>query len=990
MESRVNFTPDGPQTLQSPFFGKLGNYFDRPEWWEEGAATLHAFFDESERSVNELDSRLEDLLDLLEPLKVAEESQRPTDPEQVGLSKDNHVAVAPAIENNTEDPLPSPGHRTFIKPLSATDVNTVDDAINKSSPGLTATTTTTTQTSALLRSSTRASFTTPDAGSSPEDGALEPSPFEVHKPRSSLSSAAVHHEDITAPVTTSEDDNVALKYPLAVIENDSVSVPLADVQDSISDGHTSTTEVSKPYSENDPTGLQAVKDEMSEDYGLATAIDSSIITQESDITVVHDPSSAAVSFFPPNPYSDEPYEFNIDTSENSSAVFDEQVSDNNHEDNAELSADSTLTSLASNTAQLPADYLEQLNDVQRWRFRTPSPPPSSPLSPPSPSWFATRHADRDTMAGADMGDGGDSTPSPIPPTPIEPTADFGKARTSRSRNTKGLRIITKVTDGVAESTETEDTKMPPASMTTRKVKRKQEQPHPDVPSQKRSLRSRKNGEEQSDPNARSTLSPEGESIKDELDRVQRDKKKAASRSTQRNSPDELAPASPDELANHPASNPFDLNKTTLASTKPKPNRSTATRSRVKKPVDTTGPLRKLVGVARATRAAVGNKELAGLLGASPPRKAEEKADADIGGRLRSQARTPTPAPVPIPGPKPILAPSPIVTPTTKSTDLVAAEATDTRNTDIPPPLKRKRLTGANPLGALELKELGSPPILETRTRARTSTVEPIPQPADVQPPAKSSPKRTRPDVRLSAPESAEVDELQSQDMEVSPTAAPPLDLTSAPEPISATQDTNTVAADISDINNTEVPSPTKRKRLTGANPLGALEIKELGSFPVLESRTRSRTATVESAPEPAAAQPTAIPAPRPTRSNPNITAPNTAELAETDPAVDSAPDPTPKPTPAKRVRKPAAKPVAKLNVLSPFALTAKSKGTPAASRKKAPAKQKAAEAVQSAGALTVKPTEATTKRKRGDGGEESEKEPTRFSKRIAGAEPEAE
>ena len=88
METPVTFAPGGQQCLQSPLFSKLGDYFDRPEWWEEGTATLNAFFDDSAPLVNEPDQRLEDLLDLFEPLKVVEEPQGSNNAVETNLQQD--------------------------------------------------------------------------------------------------------------------------------------------------------------------------------------------------------------------------------------------------------------------------------------------------------------------------------------------------------------------------------------------------------------------------------------------------------------------------------------------------------------------------------------------------------------------------------------------------------------------------------------------------------------------------------------------------------------------------------------------------------------------------------------------------------------------------------------------------------------------------------------------------------------------------------------
>ncbi|KAH0292884.1 hypothetical protein M436DRAFT_78316 [Aureobasidium namibiae CBS 147.97] len=991
METPVIFAPGAEQCFQSPLFSKLGNYLDRPEWWEEGVATLNAFFDDSAPPVNEPDQRLEDLLDLFEPLKVVEEPQGSSNAVETNLQQDDQVGVAPSVIDKLEDPLPLPDNRVHVRPLPAVDVNTINEAINTSSPVLASTTTSTRQTSPLPRSSTRASSVIPGPGSSLEDATLAPSPSEPPKPRSSIDFATTHHEEISASTYTDRDNDVTLTDSSAMTRDGSVSIPFAHVQDQVTNEHTSTTEELGPESGDDPTGLQAVKDEVSDEYGLTTAIDSSILTQDTDATVIHDPYSAAVSLFPPNPYSDIPHEFNFVAHENPPAVLDTQVGEDCHNDNEGFSTDSTLTSLASDTAQLPNDYLDQLNDLERWQFKTPSPPPSSPLSPPSPSWFTTKHIDQDSMAGAVSGDGGGVKPLSIPPTPNKPTAELDTAPSSTSRNIKGLRITTGVTDELNGNTRTEDAEIPTASTAVFNEKRKQEEPHPEEPSQKRRLGLRTRNEEQSKANTEPHISSGVGTLKDTSKRAQRDRSKTGSKSTQRDSPDELAPVSPDELANPPVSNPFGLNKTPLSLAKLKPNRSTATRSRTKKPVDTSAPLRKLVGIARATRAAVSNKELAGLLGASPPRKAEEKSEIDIGGRLRSQARTPAPSSAPfstaVPTPVPELVASAVPKPTTESTDVDSTGAPKSANTDTPPP-KRIRLPGANPLGAMELKELGSLPILETRTRARTATGEPTSEPIAAQPTAKLASKRTRPNLKVAAPDSAEADETGGQDAAIDFIPVPPLTLTSTPASKQTAQDRDTTKTETNGIGDTDASSPTKRKRLTGANPLGALEIKELGSFPVLENRTRSRTATVEPTPEPTDVQPPVKSAPKRTRSNLKLPASDTANLGETDGAKNATPGPMPIPTPAKRTRKPAPRPIAKPVVSSPFALAAKSKGTPAASRKKAPAKQKAVNADKDNETPTGQSTETTIKRKRGNDGEEAEKGATRSSKRIAGAEPE--
>jgi hypothetical protein len=872
MQSAVAFAPGSERSSQSPFFSKLGDYFDRPEWWEEGAATLNAFFDEDAPPVKSFDQRLEDLLDSFEPLRVIEKPQKPTNAVETDLPQDNHVADAPAVVNNIEDLLLLPENRILVKPLSVLDVTTGNDATDSSSPVLTGTTTSTRQTSPRPRSSTRASSVVPDAGSFPDDELLATSTFEAPQLNRPLGTSTARHNETSTSVHTGDGDDGLLTESLAAVEDSSASLPLARVQDPVSGKHSGTEEELKPGSRRDPTGLQAIKDEFSDQNGLTTAIDSSILTQETDITVVHDPTLAAVSFFPPNPYSDVTPDFDLDTTENPSEPLDGKPGHGDEVDNGESSADSTLTSLASNHAQLPEDYREQLNDPERWHFRTPSPPPTSPLSPPR-SWAVTRHIDQDAIVGADAEEDVNGAPPEITSTLSKPTIELGKASPSVSKNVKGLKMITEAANGLARNTGAEDQEIPTTSIAPLSGKRRQEESHSDEPSQKRRLRPSTRSEKQSEADAELILTSKDETIKGTSKTVQKGKNKAASKPTKRDSPDELAPASPDELADPSASKPFGLNKAPLSLAKPKLNRSTSTHSRAGKPVDTSAPLRKLVGVARATRAAVGNKELAGLLGASPPRKAEEKAKIDIGGRLRSQARTPGPDDTPNPPSAPVVPLAPIST--------------------------------------------------------------------------------------------------------------------SAP----AIQDTENSTPDIADTSETDTPHPAKRKRPPGANLLGAQELKELGSTPILGTRTRARTATVEPTPEPVTAPSSIKPAPKRTRSNLNLAAPNSAEVAEIstqNTAVESAPEPNSKPTPAKRIRKPVVRSAAKPAASSPFALAAKSKGTPAASRKKAPTKQKAVEGDKDNQTPSAKSTDATTKRKRGDGGEESEKGATRASKRIAGAAPEGE
>jgi hypothetical protein len=904
MNPSVAITTEGERYLQSPFFRKLGNYFDRPEWWEEGAATLSVFFDDDTPSIDAFDQRLEDLLDLLEPSNKVEEPQQSNatnvasngstdhtahqpllqleqdlDREHgvvhvTQLSSDDHLQtsiitpssdllpsvnaadihleenrVVPAIPNPSKDISFLSEDRFLVRSLPTLDTNTIEDAVDTSSPNRTGTTTSTRQTSPQLRSSTRASSVVPDVL---ENGLPEPLPFEVPKSVSSVDTVTAHHIGISTPPNITG---------LTAVRDD-VSNSFAHAKDSVTVEQSGFAEERIVMTEHDVTGIQAIKDELSDEYGLTDAVDSSILTQHTDITVVHDPSSAAISFFPPNPYSESgsildatgiPFE-----ALNTQFGYD----GNNKEIDEDLSADSSLTSLAIDDESLPQSRPEQPSDLNVWRNVSPSPPPTSPLTPP-PGWFATRHTDQDTMGGADLDEDVNAAPSTTL-TPNIPITEVGEVPPSRSTNIEGLKVITESADELAGNTGIDEAEMPTPSMATLNKKRKQDGTHPDEPSRKKRLRASAKGGEQPRANAESVLPPE-ETIKGTVNTAQRSKGKA-----KRDSPEELAPGSPDELADIATSNPFSLNTAPPSLAKPRLNRSTANRSRARKPVETSVPLRKLVGVARATRGAVGNKELAGLLGASPPRKAEEKANADIGVRLRSQARTPTPASTPPPTHVPQLAPNPTPVPTTEDTDALTTNMADTSQMGTPSLVKRKRPPGGHLLSALELKELGSTPVLETRTRARTATVEPTPEPTAIRSTVKPAPKHT---TRNSS--TAEV----------------------------AAQESDAVA----------------------------------------------EASTAESAPEPA-----------------------------------------PKDVPAKRVRKSIVRLAATPAISSPFNLAAKSKGTPATSRKRAPAKQKIAETDKDSKTPSTKLAEALIKRKRGIDGEEIEKGATRASKRIAGTGAEGE
>ncbi|CAD0112601.1 unnamed protein product [Aureobasidium uvarum] len=501
-------------------------------WWEEGAETLKAFFDDEKPSEDSTDQRLEDLLDLLEPLKVGEEPQNSS---IVGVTSSEHGSPP--------------------KPLFTV------DTIDTSSPVFTGTTTRTRRTSLQPETSTRASSAVPDTAAtldlSPENGTIAPSSLE-------------------API------------------------------------------------ENDPTGLQTVKGKRSDDHGLPKAIDSSILSQEDDTTVVHDPSSAAVSFFPPNPYSDEPVQYpSQQAAPTVSSVFNGQLGNDYRQDIEDTSADSSLTSLASNDDQMNQyDLRDQLADYKRYLADTPSPPPTSPLSPP-PSILTTRYADPDIMGGADPEDD-ETTLFSIASTPSKPIIKLGKVAPKEPdddrglRDTGGLGTVNEADDELADDTDADDIE--------------QQQAHEDEPAQKRLLATVTGDEKQPGTDAKAVAPPEEHTIKDRLRRrMQESKANVTSTSALRDSPDELAPESADELADPSPSHG------SLSLVKSRINKSKPSRSRAKKPPNTPAlaPLEKIVGVPRATRGATANRQLAGIPGTPSPRKVEENTR-----ELRSLDATP--------------------------------------------------------------------------------------------------------------------------------------------------------------------------------------------------------------------------------------------------------------------------------------------------------------------------------------------------------------
>lgn len=826
MDSSAILGSSDEWSAQSSFFSKLGNYFDRPEWWEEGAETLKAFFDGDTPQAGTTDQRLEDLLDLLEPLKVCEEPSRSSNAgnnldglvknttdlpafqqhsendlkhnegqsselsndniqiqaETVDLSTDSSLPanqvnvesaekeVAPAITNGAQDSQFHSEDPAILIPSSILDINASSDAINTSSPLFTGTTTSTRQTSPQPDLSTRASSTIADLAVS-LDSTFENETFEFSLPEAPKLSPFVRdvasaYKDESLHKLTGRSNNSASTDLAAPIENGNASIPIeyAFIE------HSATTDESTATSEDDPTGLQAIKDEISDEHDLPKAIDSSILTQENDETVVHDPSVAAVSFFPPNPYSDIPFDSSFYIVQAPSTTIHEELGIGGHSYIDDSSADSTITSLASADGQLPESQpVDQVNGRERC---TPSPPAFSPLTPP-PDFVDTAEINVDVMDEVNPDGGDDIRPSAMASTsgrPIPELADVTHeqhAGDDTLSNTNAFNTVNAAVDELADDQGDDGTKSLTDPLAHVNIKRKQEHLHSDEPAQKkRILPSTGNGYD-SAIEAKAVPISEEEINKGKSRRSkQKGKNKATSRSEQRDSPDELASASPDELADSSASNPFNLNREPQKSGKPKLDRSTTSRSRAKKPVNADAPLRKLVGVPKFTRGGVGRRELAELLGASPPRVTAEKEKLDVGDKLRSQSQTP--------------APDSALDPSAAAAETLVAATIGTNETSTPAQQKRKRPTGSNPVSAQELTDLGNTLILESRTRTGTSTVEPTTEPA-AQLTVKPAPKRTK-----SAISNAEVERLGAVEMTESrtrnSTAEPTPECKAAPAP----------------------------------------------------------------------------------------------------------------------------------------------------------------------------------------------------------------
>ena len=423
MEPSTSLVSGGEWPARNDCFSKLGDYFERPNWWDEGAQAISEFFNDDKPPADSPDKRLEDLLQSLEPYTVAEEPITHVGKENVGdelpngtvNSSPSHRVQAlsahdlKAYQFNQSSPFDPPARKEVVPLVSPiqqgiapgpkdivedTDSSLLgsqsssphvrhaktettksrnnlplendifinaasqesnepastdmDDAgtrspwfraiLNKrsllksgatSSPVLTGTTTSTRHSSIQPDLSTRASSV------SSNNTAIS----KLSPTKKASSSALLEKND--EPLTTPELPNQSTGLPQddgADAQDDITTPALTEhtLQDKLLDQGTDDVEITAAATQIDPTGIQAIKDEFSEQYGIEPGHDSSFVSQDDDVTVVHDPSSAATSFFPPNPYSADPVEYDYSglslVEGQATSVVQDMVSDHDVQD----------------------------------------------------------------------------------------------------------------------------------------------------------------------------------------------------------------------------------------------------------------------------------------------------------------------------------------------------------------------------------------------------------------------------------------------------------------------------------------------------------------------------------------------------------------------------------------------------------------------------------------------------------------------------------
>ncbi|KAI5236231.1 hypothetical protein E4T43_08771 [Aureobasidium subglaciale] len=878
------FVSGGEPASHDNQFSNLGDYFGRSGWWEEGAQALSSFFDHDLPRADRFDQRPDDLLERLEPLKVVEEPQvskkdgtrigpsnstatnalqheqnlRPEEyneqgdkprtdlePRVHGARKDQasgdqpeaaidlksrregsetlqfETRIPAQIDQSSGDKvsqtvasgntlLTSPDPFVITQPrenlasvfnavpkslsLSTQDRDIENRAVLAgtsgdrevtipSSPLFGTTAASTRQTS--HNPSTRGTSVVLDRASSFGPSSQKQPVVQIVLSETSDRGSLINHtagHRATSPVIVddSHESEIDSTAPISIVQDipsndlddnskDSAINSEADptgiqaIKDELSDQHglASIHDIpshqpsdepgeSSTSLETDPTGLQAIKDELSDQYGLITNPDSSIISLEDDVTVLHDPSSAAASFFPPNSYSPLLNDHSLEAIETKDRLIYESPMDVADEplqitlDVHNFSAEPTALDSAPNHQQLVSRGFLTEAQIIKILADTPSPPLFSPLTPPLGFSNGSR-VDQDTIGGAEPEEHESSRTITVPSILELPLIELAaithkKKHGGKSGGTDLKAVRGTYTELSEELTQHPENNVPAITTAVDKGKRRQEESHEDEPTKKRRLSLIPEAE---DPTSESAHDLGANTGKDESKiPIQKGRSKVTTRPTNRDSPDELASASPDELAHPPTSNPFALQKGPLLLAKPKVNRSTPRRSHAKKPAKDPAANSTTAAAPSNTREGRGHKELAGLLESSPPRKAAEKAKADVGGRLRSH-QTDTPGPASIltstPAPRAELTALPAYAPQPESITQTAGvpeeQTTPTTTTEAPPP-KRQRLAGANPLGAQELSNLGT--IIETRTRTRNATAELANEPI-----TKATPKRVR-------------------------------------------------------------------------------------------------------------------------------------------------------------------------------------------------------------------------------------------------------
>lgn len=119
MDSTVR-TNEGWNSYQT-YFTKLGDYFDRANWWDEGSKVINDFFGEDSTQTDLHDPELEQLLDVFESHAVGAETRKPDDtaadylPQEKQDLQPKHDLIQP-IDNSDENEIKSQVNRPLDEP----------------------------------------------------------------------------------------------------------------------------------------------------------------------------------------------------------------------------------------------------------------------------------------------------------------------------------------------------------------------------------------------------------------------------------------------------------------------------------------------------------------------------------------------------------------------------------------------------------------------------------------------------------------------------------------------------------------------------------------------------------------------------------------------------------------------------------------------------------------------------------------------------------